>query len=138
MAQLIPYLHFNGNCREAMTFYKDCLNGKLELMTIGESQMAAGMPKEAHNNVMHSTLEKDGFILMASDMMEQTTPVFANNQTLCLVCKSKEEIESLFSKLAVGGKVGHPLKEEFFGTFGDLTDKYGFNWMFQFTPPGQT
>ena len=132
MAQLNPYLHFKGNCGEAMKFYHDSLGGKLTLQTIGESPMAAQMPKEIHNNVLHSTLEKDGFLLMASDMMEPGDAVYGNTVTLCLVCNSKEEIQSLYSKLSAGGKVGHPLKEEFFGTFGDLTDKYGLNWMFQF------
>jgi len=28
--------------------------------------------------------------------------------------------------------VTHALKEEFFGTYGDLVDKYGFSWMFQY------
>lgn len=26
LIQISPYLTFNGNCREAMTFYKDCLS----------------------------------------------------------------------------------------------------------------
>jgi len=132
MAQLVPYLHFKGNCREAMTFYSDCLGAKLNLMTVGESQMAAQMPKEMHGNILHATLEKDGFVLMASDMVLPGGGVPGNALTLCLVCKSKAEIETLFSKLAAGGNVTTPLKEEFFGTFGDLTDKYGFDWMFQF------
>jgi PhnB protein len=132
MAQLNPYLHFNGNCREAMTFYKACLGGELSMQTVGESPMAAQMPKEAHKNVLHSALVKDGLVLMGSDMMEPGGVVKGNDMTLCLVCKSKEEIETFFSKLSAGGKVTHPLKEEFFGTFGDLTDKFGFNWMFQF------
>jgi len=40
------------------------------MTTVGDSQMAAQMPPELHKNVMHSTLEMDGFMLMASDMME--------------------------------------------------------------------
>jgi PhnB protein len=135
MAQLNPYLHFNGNCAEAMKFYHACLGGDLTVLTVGDSQMAATTPKEALNNVMHSTLIKDGFTLMASDMMESDQGVQGNTVTLCMVCNSKQEIESLFSSLSAGGKVGHPLKEEFFGTFGDLTDKYGFNWMFQMDAP---
>jgi PhnB protein len=132
MAKLNPYLHFNGNCQEAMKFYKGCLGAELKMQTVGESPMAGQMPKEAHKNVLHAVLEKDGFLLMASDMMEPGATVQGNTVTLCVVCNSKQEIESLFSKLSAGGKVGHLLKEEFFGTFGDLTDKFGFNWMFQF------
>src|SRR6185312_5274964 len=32
-----PYLIFNGNCREAMTFYQTCLGGELSVTTFGES-----------------------------------------------------------------------------------------------------
>jgi PhnB protein len=132
MAQLNPYIHFDGNCKEAMNFYKDALGGDLTLQTIGESPMAGGMPKEEHNKVLHSVLTKDGFVLMASDMMQADRVVRGNAYTLCLVCNSKQEIETLYSKLSAGGNVTHPLKEEFFGTFGDCTDKYGVDWMFQF------
>lgn len=135
MAQLNPYLHFNGNCREAMTYYKDCLGGELSLQTVGESPMADQAPKEAHNNVIHAYLSKDGFVLMGADLMEPGPTVQGNTVTLCVVGRSKQEIEPLFSKLAAGGKVTFPLKEEFFGTFGALTDKYGFNWMFQSDSP---
>ena len=55
-----------------------------------------------------------------------------NNVFLCLVCKSKEEIETLFSKFSQSGKVTTPLRQEPFGTYGDLTDKFGIHWMFQF------
>ena len=71
-------------------------------------------------------------VLMASDNLGQEGYKHGNTVSLCLVCGSKEEIETLFSKLSAGGRVKHSLKEEFFGTYGDLTDKYGFNWMFQF------
>jgi len=69
---------------------------------------------------------------MASDMMGPEGSIKGNTITLCLICSSEEEIKTLFSNLSSGGENGHPLKEEFFGTIGDLTDKFGMNWMFQF------
>jgi PhnB protein len=134
MAQMIPYLNFNGNCKEAMTFYKDILGGELTLQTVGESPMAGQSPKEVLNNVMHSVLARDGFTIMASDSMGQSV-TGGNNIRLCLVCNSKPEIQTLFSKLSAGGKVSFPLKEEFFGTFGECTDKFGVDWMFQMDAP---
>src|ERR1051325_5375958 len=107
MAQLNSYLNFPGNCKEAMTFYRDSLGGKLTLQTVGESPMAAQAPKESHNNVLHSVLEKDGFVIMAADMMEPGTGDAGNMLSLCLVCQSKAEIETLFSKLSAGGKILH-------------------------------
>ena len=44
MVQLNPYLRFNGNCREAMTFYQSCLGGELTIQTVGESPVAGQMP----------------------------------------------------------------------------------------------
>lgn len=132
MKQLAPYLTFNGTCREAMMFYADCLGAEVMFQTVGESPMAAQMPPATHSNIMHSMLTKDNFALMASDMIAQGDLVRGNTITLCLVCSSKEEIETFFSKLSQGGKIGQPLKEEFFGMFGSLTDKFGMNWMFQF------
>ena len=37
MATLNPYLTFNGNCKEAMGFYKEIFGGELSLMTAGKS-----------------------------------------------------------------------------------------------------
>ena len=134
MAQLNPYLGFNGNCREAMEFYKSVLGGELTMQTMGESPMAAGMPPEQHNNILHSQLKNEHLILMGSDMGGESTEKGGEKLSLCMVCESKEEIERLFAALSEGGNVEHPLKEEFFGTFGDFRDKYGFRWMFQYSP----
>jgi PhnB protein len=131
MSQLVAYLQFDGNCKEAMTFYQACLGGELALQTIGDSQMAADMPPASHNRVLHSDLTSKAIRLMASDTMADAV-VRGKDVNLCLVCSSSEDINTFFNNLAQDGQVTHPLKEEFFGTFGDLTDKYGFNWMFQY------
>ena len=131
MTQLNPYVTFNGNCREAMTFYQSCLGGELTLQTVGASPMKDQMPAEMHSNVMHSLLKKDGIVIMASDMMGPGELVRGNGITLCINGGSPEELKTFFAKLSEGGTVGHDLKEEFFGTYGDLTDKFGINWMFQ-------
>lgn len=130
MANLIAYLHFDGNTTEAMTFYKGVFGGELDLQKIGDSPMAGQMP-DAGDKIMHSTLKTPEFTLMASDMMDDGV-VKGTRYSLCLDCKSKEEAQELFAKLSEGGSVTHPLKEEFWGTFGDCTDKYGVDWMFNF------
>ena len=135
MANLNPYLRFNGNCKQAMEFYRDCLGGKLDMMTMGESPMAAQIPPQMKNRVMHSYLAKDAMALMASDMMADEKIVNGNSISICISGSSKKEIEYYFSKLSQGGKVNQPLKQEFFGTYGDLTDKFGVHWMFQADNP---
>jgi len=131
MAKLVAYLSFDGNCREAMDFYKEALGGELTMQIVGESPMAEQMPAEMKTRIMHSQLSNGDLLLFASDMMASQAVVRGNSVTLCIAGKNKQEIEGYFSKLSQGANVTHPLKEEFFGTYGDLTDKFGVNWMFQ-------
>jgi uncharacterized glyoxalase superfamily protein PhnB len=44
MKPLTPYLFFNGNCREALNFYKDCFGGQLELMTYADAPNKEACP----------------------------------------------------------------------------------------------
>jgi PhnB protein len=132
VAELNAYLKFDGNCREAMEFYKDCLGGTLNIMTMGESPMAAQIPPERKKLIMHSALTSGSVMIMGADNMMGENLSHGNRISLTLVGQKKGEIETIFQKLSRGGKVTQPLKEEFFGTYGSLTDKYGFTWMFQY------
>ncbi len=133
MKTINPYVGFNGKCREAMTFYKECLGGELEL------KETAGSPSEQFqgdvtNKIMHSSLTIDGLqILMGSDMTDKDGYTKGNNIALALNCNSEEEIYSLFEKLSKGGEIYAPLKEEFWGgIFGTLKDQFGIKWMLNF------
>lgn len=130
MMRLTPYLSFEGNCKEAMEFYKSCLGGELEVNLVGESPMVKDMP-DKKNQVLHSMLKSNAIILMASDLVMEGEVKPGNNVTLTLSGGGISELKEYFSKLSEGGKVTHPLEETFFGIYGDLTDKYGFNWAFQ-------
>jgi PhnB protein len=132
MAQINAYLFFEDNCREAMNFYKECLGGELSIQAIEETPVANQFPPEAQKKIMHAMLVGDGWGLMASDMMDPGF-VRGNSISLALICTSSEEIKTFFSKLSAGGQVTHPLKEEFWGsTFGQLTDKFGVEWMLNY------
>jgi PhnB protein len=132
MTHINAYLHFNGNCREAMTFYKECLGGELTMQTVEESPMASPMPPESGQHIMHATLTKGNLVLMASDMMREQ-PIHGNAMSLMLNCSSEEEIKNCFASLASGGTVEYPLAEQFWGaTYGELTDKFGLNWMLNY------
>ena len=131
MTQINAYLIFNGNCREAMTFYKKCFGGKLTLTTVEDSPMASQWPANAQKNILHAQLKKKGLILLGSDMAPAEGTLNGNSISLALNCSSEEEITSFFSNLSADGKVTHPLHKFFDGTIGALTDKYGMNWVFK-------
>ncbi|MGV3710576.1 MAG: VOC family protein [Gemmatimonas sp.] len=96
MKAFIPYLNFDGNTREAMTFYKDCMGAGAELSmpTFGEAQ---GAGKEMADRIMHARLSGDTMVLMASDTMPQTPFTVDNNVWITQDCESVEEIDRLFA-----------------------------------------
>lgn len=133
MTQINAYLTFNGNCREAMRFYKECLGGELTLQTVGESPMADRMPPQMKQSVLHSTLTKGALLIMASDMVSEQGLMKGNTVSLMLNCSSEEEIKSCYARLSKGGEATHPLENTFWGAlFGDLTDKFGNHWLLQY------
>ena len=133
MSQINPYLSFNGKCREAMTFYQQCLGGELTLQTVRDTPFQGQCADAMKDQIMHSTLVKGDLLLMGSDMVGPEGFVKGNDIALSVNCNSEDEIKTYFDKLSQNGKIIDPLKEQFWGaTFGLLTDKYGVRWMFNF------
>lgn len=131
MAQLNPYIRFDGNAREAFTFYKECLGGELSFQTVGESPMGEHM-SDKKDDIFHAQLKNGKVVLLGSDMVGEEGLKKGNSMVLTLTCDSSKEAKTSFAKLSEGGKVGHPLSEADFGTIGDFTDKYGIDWFIVF------
>ncbi len=128
--QIQSYLTFNGNCREAMNFYKSCLGGDLSFQTVGESPLSDHMPVEMKESILHATLTRGAMVLMGSDMVPQSGLVKGNAVSLSLQCTSEADIRSIYQQLADGGHADHPIELSFWGAlFGDLTDRYGNHWL---------
>ena len=128
MKRIVPYVNFQGKCREAMNFYRDCLGGDLTLMTAGESPVCDQMPPDSENLILHSALEINGSAIMGTDMGKDD--LGSGPIAITLEFTDEEETRAAFKKLAEGGTVVHELHEAFWGgLFGVLGDKYGICWM---------
>lgn len=124
-----PYLSFNGNCREAMLFYQECLGGKLNIETIGNYPDAEKMPQYMKDAVLQATLVKENFLLMASDMVGEEGLTRGNAIILMLHCASEKEINHCYRELSAGGLQIQPVRPGAGGTFsGNLKDKFGHEW----------
>ncbi|MBX2924349.1 MAG: VOC family protein [Chitinophagaceae bacterium] len=133
MKTIYSYLTFNGNCREAMTFYKNCLGGDLNFQTVGESSLSATMPVKMKDCIVHAVLTNKEFVLMGSDMVSESGLLKGNAVSLVLNCTSEKEIKACYKKLSQGGEQTHPLENTFWNAlFGGLTDKYGNTWMLNY------
>lgn len=129
---LNPYLFFNGNCKEAMEFYKSIFGGELTMQTFGE--IPGDMPgKIEHPDwIMHARLEGGEVKLMGNDS-SKASPKTAKVE-LSLSGMDEAKLRKMFDSLSGGGKVTMPLDRQFWGdTFGMLTDKYGIDWMVNIT-----
>ncbi len=128
------YLTFNGNCREAMIFYKECLGGELFIQAIEDSPMANKMPIQMKEHILHAKLTSGDVIIMGSDMVSEIGLTKGNSVSLMLNCNSEDEIRTSYEKLSAGGIALHPLEDTFWGAlFGGLTDKFGNNWILNYT-----
>lgn len=127
---LIPYLNFNGECRQAFDFYRTVFGGEITWMTTyGESPMCAQMPPESHDLVMHCQLEHDGLTLMGAD---GPPPHDGGSRSVLvnLVVDTTADAERIFAALSEGGEVGMPMQETFWAhRFGMLVDRHGKPWM---------
>jgi len=132
--QVNPYLTFNGNCREAMNFYKTILGGELMLQTIGESPLCQEMPPAMKENILHASLTNGQLVIMGSDMVSDNGLQKGNSVSLVLNCRSEDEIREFYTNLSEGGAATHPLEDTFWGAlFGDLTDKFGNHWLLNYS-----
>jgi PhnB protein len=140
MAQINPYIHFNGNAEEAFTFYKSVFGGEFAMisrfkdMSIPESPFS----ENEANKIMHIALP----IGKSSVLMGSDTPEFMgkhnlkeNRSKISISAESKEEADQLFNGLSAGGNVEMSIEESPWGSyFGMFRDKYGIEWMVDFDP----
>lgn len=124
-----PYLHFQGNCREAMTAYRQVFGGTLTLMTYAEAPDATAEMK-ASSLVMHSTLAAGWRGLMASDFPPGHAGEPQQSVTISHEAGSDAEARRIFAALAEGGTVMMDYQPTFWSDgFGMLKDRFGTHWM---------
>ena len=124
MKQVKPYLMFPGKCKEALTFYKECLNGEIAILqTYADSPI--DVAEESKNRIFNSEFQADGINFMASDDLPNNKVTIGSNFALFVTFSDRAEHKRVFNKLSEGGKVLFPIENN----FGMLIDKYRIQWM---------
>jgi len=124
--QLNPYLHFNGNARDAMTFYQSVFGGDLDVMTFGDQ----GMDGPDADKVMHSYLGAGVVQLMGSDAPPGETLQAGDTVRLSISGDGDDELRAWFAALSEGGEVHVPLEKQVWGDeFGQVADRFGVVWL---------
>ena len=128
---LMPYISFENNACEALTFYQTIFGGTVTVTTFGEYDDS--LDADAGSGIMHGELDTDtNLIFFASD-----TPAgvpFNPGARVALAIFGNEEdtmakyYNALFDQ---GGTTQMPLEKAVWGdSYGSVTDRYGIEWMF--------
>lgn len=126
MAKHTTYF-FSEDARAQADFYVKALGGEiLSVMTYGDLPNAEEALKD---KVIHLSLVAAGVPFYMCDAAPgEFDPGNSINQSLEFATDA--EAYEAFDKLAEGGTVRSPMRQEFWGSlFGQLTDKFGINWM---------
>src|SRR5215213_5231775 len=99
MKAINHYLNFDGQTREAMTFYAQCLDADLYMQTFKEAGMET---PGAEDRVVHAQIKKGGSstLVMASDTPPGQTWVAGNNMWLSIDCDDNAEQDRIFAGLS--------------------------------------
>jgi PhnB protein len=128
-----PYLTFNGNCREAMEFYRTVLGGDLKVNTFGDFGGDAAIA----DKVMHAMLMGGKGTLMASDTGPGMSFHPGNTMTISVSGAAGDGLEDVWAKVSDGGQVHVPFEKQMWGdVFGQCVDKFGVPWMVNVSQEG--
>ena len=142
MAQINPYINFNGNAEEAFTFYKSVFGGEFALIMRFKDLASAEYPVTEHeaDKIMHIALRiGNNNVLIANDVPGFMGRVDENENRskIAVAAESREEADKIFYGLSAGGAVEGPIGDTPWGTYaGMFRDKYGIEWIVEFDPAG--
>ena len=135
MLRATPFLLFDGNCAEAMTFYHKCLGGDITLTKLGDTPMKDMLPPEKHDRIIYAQIESGDIKISATDWMAspEFDPVQGNTYAIHITGRNYDELKTVFDKLKDGDNNTRlqELHDMPFGIYGQFYDKYGVQWIFK-------
>ncbi len=126
----IPYIHFQGQCADALAFYADVFGGtQLQVMRYADAPDSrpewAGLPHAIHGQV---TLR--GATLMASDFPPGMEGDRQKAVSIMQTMPDMDSARAAFDRLTDGGEVILPFGPTFFSPgYGMVKDRFGTHWM---------
>ncbi len=136
MLYCTPFLLFNGNCADAMTFYQYCFGGELMLTKTGDTPMKDQFSPDKHDKIINAHLKSASIEFSAADWhADNLIPQQGNVFSIFVVGDTYSELKIIFDKLAREAdkdkRTFMELHEVPFGIYGQLTDKYHVSWIFR-------
>jgi PhnB protein len=140
MTTINPWINFNGNAKEALTFYKSVFGGEftkiIRFKDIAGPEFTVSEEDAEKLMLIALTIGKN-HVLMANDVPSfmGKTNENENRSKIAVGTDTKEEADRVFRGLSAGGTVEVPMSQSPWGTqFAMFRDKYGIEWTVEFSP----
>jgi PhnB protein len=138
MKAVNPYLNLPGTTEEAFTFYRSVFGGEfsglVRFRDFPDNPM--GVSEAELDKIANIALPIGAnTVLMATDVVAAFPQELrrGNDFYITLEPDTKDEAKSLFQALSSGGTVGMPLRQtEWAELFGEITDRFGVQWMINY------
>ena len=131
----MPYIHFQGQCADALTYYATAFGGTgLQMMRYADGPDAP--PAWASSTrVMHGQVTIGDGTLMASDFPPGVDGDAQNGFSVMQSAPDVATGQRWFDQLAKGGAVIEAYKPTFFSPgFGMVQDRFGTHWIISAIP----
>ncbi len=134
------WINFNGNAEEAFTFYKSVFGGEFTKVVRFKDIASDEFPvaESEENKIMYIALPIGATtMLIANDVPEILGQVNEreNRSKILVSTESREEADRLFNGLSDGGEVEGPMGDSPWDSYaGMFRDKYGIEWIIEFSP----
>lgn len=120
-----PFLMFEGQAEEAITFYVSLIPNS----RIVDIKHYGSEAQGKEGSVMTAFFEIGGLTVMCTDSPVSHAFTFTPSSSLFVTCASESELDRLAAALGEGGQVLMPIGSYGFSTrFTWLNDRYGVSW----------
>ena len=139
MTTINPWINFNGNAEEALTFYKSIFGGEFAKIVRLKNLASPEFPVsdiDAEKIMLIALPIGKNNMLLANDVPSFMGKVNENENRskISVSTESRKEADAIFNGLSAGGQVEVPISDSAWGTyFGMFRDKYGIEWMVEFS-----
>ena len=127
--KIIPNISFNGNCLEALEYYKKIFDGEiLQIVTYDEINYKCEEEEKKKNFSAIMLLGKD--TVYFNDKLNEK---IGNNITMIIEFFNEEELNDISSKLSKEGTISVEMGETNWGSkYVEIIDKFGVIWGLNF------
>ena len=140
--KLVTALSFQGQCREALEFYRSVLGGELQAFPYKDAPPGMPVDKKYDGWLMHGWLQIGDQAIMGADMPPEFAPNIdkpKNGFDVAFHTEDPAEARRVYDALSAGGKPGMPFAETFWSPgYGSFTDRFGIPWMVNTIPAARS